>query len=72
LKSSVRDVYIWSTLGSQTRRTILTIGQLILFLTEAGDGWLLDPIDWLAARVAREGEPEPVHFEETDATLSIH
>jgi hypothetical protein len=34
-------------------------------------GWLLVPIDWLAARVAREGEPEPVHFEKSDVTFSI-
>ena len=36
---------------------IVTIGQLILFSTEAGDAWLLDKEDRLAAPVAREPEP---------------
>src|SRR6266481_8113067 len=35
-----------------------TIGQLILFSTETGDAWLLDPADRLAARLARDGESE--------------
>src|ERR1700726_2917496 len=43
---------------------IITIGQLILFSTQTGDAWLLDPTDRLAACVARDGEPEPVHIEE--------
>ena len=32
---------------------IVTIGQLVLFSTETGDAWLLDPPDHLAARLAR-------------------
>ena len=50
---------------------IVTIGQLILFSTETGDAWLLDPADRLAARLARGGESEPIHIEETDTTFSI-
>jgi hypothetical protein len=50
---------------------IVTIGQLILFSTESGDAWLLDPADRLAARLAREGESEPIHIEETDTTFAI-
>jgi hypothetical protein len=50
---------------------IVTIGQLVLFSTETGDAWLLDPADRLAARLAREGESEPVHIEETDTTFAI-
>src|SRR5580692_3377304 len=38
---------------------IVTIGQLVLFSTETGDAWLVDPADQLAARLAREGENEP-------------
>jgi hypothetical protein len=45
---------------------IVTIGQLVLFSTETGDAWLLDPADRLAARLARAGEIEPIHIEETD------
>ena len=50
---------------------IVTLGQLVLFSTETGDAWLLDASDQLAARLAREGEVEPVHIEETDTTFAI-
>src|SRR5260370_23513998 len=50
---------------------IVTVGQLVLFSTETGDAWLLDPADRLAARLAREGESEPLHIEETDTTFAI-
>jgi hypothetical protein len=50
---------------------IVTIGQLVLFSTETGDAWLLDPTDRLAARLARDGESEPIHIEETDTTFAI-
>ena len=50
---------------------IVTIGQLVLFSTETGDAWLLDPSDQLAARLARDGDPEPIHIEENDTTFAI-
>jgi hypothetical protein len=50
---------------------ILTIGQLVLFSTETGDAWLLDPADQLAARLARDGQSEPIHIEQTDTTFAI-
>jgi len=46
----------------------MTVGLLILFSTETGDAWLLDPADRLAARLARD---EPIHIEETDTTFAI-
>jgi hypothetical protein len=49
----------------------VTIGPLALFSTETGDAWLLDPADHLAARVARDGDPEPIHVEETDTNFAI-
>jgi len=49
----------------------VTIGQLVLFSTETGDAWLLDPADRLAARLARDGESKPVDIEETDTTFAI-
>jgi hypothetical protein len=49
----------------------VTVGSLVLFSTETGDAWLLDPEDHLAARLAREGDPEEVHFEETDTRFAI-
>ena len=50
---------------------IVTLGQLIFFSTETGDAWLLDTEDGLAAQLARDGDPEPIHIEETDANFSI-
>src|SRR3984893_9875772 len=50
---------------------MVTIGQLILFSTDTGDAWLLDVTDQLAARLARDGDPEPIHLEETDTTFGI-
>ena len=44
---------------------VVTVGQLVLFSTETSDAWLLDPADQLAARLARDGDPEPIHIEET-------
>jgi hypothetical protein len=50
---------------------IVTIGQLVLFSTETGDAWLLDPGDRLAARLARDGASEPVYIDEADTTFAI-
>jgi hypothetical protein len=50
---------------------IVTVGQLVLFSTETGDAWLVDPADRLAARLARDGMPEPIHIEETDTTFAV-
>ena len=50
---------------------IVSVDQLVLFSTETGDAWLLDPPDRLAARLARDGDPEPTHIEETDTTFAI-
>ena len=50
---------------------LVTVGPLVLFSTETGDAWLLDPSDHLAARLARDGDPEQLHFEETDTSFAI-
>src|ERR1700760_4824058 len=62
--------YIQRRAADHTGR-VISIGQLILFPTETGDAWLLDPSDALAARLARDGDPEPIHIEETDTTFAI-
>lgn len=49
----------------------VTVGPLALFSTETGDAWLLDPADHLAVRVARDGDPETIQFEETEASFAI-
>lgn len=50
---------------------MVTIGQLILFSTDTGDAWLLDITDRLAARLARDGDPKPIHLEETDTSFAV-
>ena len=45
----------------------VTIGPLVFFSTETGDAWMLEPANQLAARLARDGDPEPVDFQETDS-----
>jgi len=49
----------------------VTVGSLVLFSTGTGDAWLLDPADRLAARLARNGDPEDLYFEETEARFAI-
>jgi hypothetical protein len=49
----------------------ITVGPLIFFSTETGDAWLLDPKDHLASRLARDGDPEDMYFEETETNFSI-
>jgi hypothetical protein len=50
---------------------IVTIGQLVLFSTQTGDAWLLDPADRLALRLAQDGQSEAIHLKETDTTFAI-
>jgi hypothetical protein len=50
---------------------VVTADQVVLFPTETGDAWLLDPSDHLAARLARDGDPEAIAFEETDTSFQI-
>jgi len=50
---------------------VVSFGQLVLFSTETGDAWLLDIADQLAAPLARDGDPEPIHLEETDTRFAI-
>jgi hypothetical protein len=40
----------------------VTIGPLVFFSTETGDARMLDPADQLAARLARNGDPERGRF----------
>ena len=50
---------------------VVTADQLVLFSTETGDAWLLDPSDHLAAPLARAGDPQSIAVEETDANFQI-
>jgi hypothetical protein len=48
---------------------IVSIGPLVLFSTQTGDAWILDPADQLAARLARDGDPLVLYVEETDTSM---
>ncbi len=50
---------------------VVSIGPLVLFSTASGDAWVLDPADHFATRLARDGDPLPVHIEDTDTTFTI-
>ena len=50
---------------------IVRIGPLLLFSTETGDAWMLDPSDQLATPIAREGEILPVHIEDTATNFAV-
>ena len=50
---------------------VVTIGQLTLFASETGDAWIIDRDDHLALRLARGGDPEPFHIEETATSFAI-
>jgi hypothetical protein len=62
--------YIQSRAAEHDGR-LVTVGPLVLFSTETGDAWLLDPADHLAAQIARDGDPEELYFEETDSSFAI-
>jgi hypothetical protein len=72
-----KDFHLAEEIGYIQRRAAehdgrcVMIGPLALFSTETGDAWLLDPEDHLAARLARDGDPEDVYFEETDTRFAI-
>jgi hypothetical protein len=44
---------------------------LALFSSDTGDAWLLDAKDHFAVRLARDGDSEEIHFEETDTRFAI-
>ena len=48
-----------------------TIGPLLLFSTETGDAWILDPADQLATPIAREHEALPVDIEDTATNFAV-
>ena len=49
----------------------VAVASLVLFSTETGDAWLLDPAEGLAARLARDGDPEDLYLEETETRFAI-
>ena len=50
---------------------IVSIGQVVLFSSESGDAWMLDPSEHLAVRLASDGQPEPIHIEDAEITFTV-
>jgi hypothetical protein len=50
---------------------IVSIGQLVLFSSESGDAWMLDPSEHLAVRLASDGHPEPIPIEDTETSFAV-
>ena len=65
------EVHYIQKKAAQHDGRVVSIGQLVLFSTDTGDAWLLDVTDQLAAPLARDGDPEPIHLEETDTSFAI-
>lgn len=57
--------------AAQCDGRIVTVGPLLLFSTETGDAWMLDPADRLAAPIARDGDALSVHIEDTDTKFAV-
>ena len=57
--------------AAQDDSRIVTLGPLLLFSTETGDAWILDPADQLATPIARQREALPVHIEDTDTNFAV-
>ena len=50
---------------------IVSIGQVVLFSSESGDAWMLDPSEQLAVRLASDGHPEPIPVEDTETSFTV-
>ena len=50
---------------------VVSIGPLVLFSTETGDAWILEPANNLATKVASHAEALPIHIEESESKFAI-
>ena len=50
---------------------IVSIGPLVLFSTDTGDAWILEPAAHLASKLATDGDALPVRIEESETTFAI-
>ncbi len=57
--------------AAERNSRVVTIGPLLLFSTESGDAWVVEPANRLATRVADAGDPRPVHIEETEKSFAV-
>jgi hypothetical protein len=50
---------------------VVTLGDLVLFSTTSGDGWLLDKAHSLALAIACSGDPLPASIDQSDAGYKV-
>jgi hypothetical protein len=43
----------------------------VLFSSESGDAWMLDPSEHLAVRLASDGRPEPIGIEDSETSFPV-
>jgi hypothetical protein len=67
----LREVDYIVARAAESDARVVTLGQLVLFSTQSGDAWLLDPEDHLALRLATDGGHLPVQIVETATRLAI-
>jgi len=65
------EVHYIQRRAAQDASRIVRIGPLLLFSTETGDAWMLDPADQLATPIARQCEALSVHIEDTDTNFAV-
>jgi hypothetical protein len=70
-RSLAKEVRYIQKRAAQCDSRIVTIGPLVLFSTQSGDAWILDPADQLATRLAQGGDPLAIYIEETNTNYSI-
>ena len=57
--------------AAQCDSRIVTLGALLLFSTETGAAWMLDPSNQLATPIASDGDSLSVHIEDTDTHFAV-
>jgi len=67
-----REVHYIQRRAAERYARFVTVGELAFFSCDSGDAWVLDPSDRFAAQIARDGDPQPFEFEETDTTFAIN
>lgn len=50
---------------------VFGLGSLVLFSTQTGDAWMLDPDDEFALCLMKDGEPKPYEIGETETNFAI-
>jgi hypothetical protein len=66
-----REIHSIQRRAAEHDGRIVSIGPVVLFSTDTGDAWILEPADALACRLALGGDPLEIFFEETETSYAI-